>query len=379
MNLERIREELKSYDGPACRLMEVCGTHTASIVKNGIPSLLSDRIRLVSGPGCPVCVTVTSYIDRLVELSLTENTTVAAFGDLLRVRGSKMSLADAKAMGGHVQMVYSPLEMLDAAGKEKAQRFVFAAVGFETTMPVYAILMKEALHRNLSNVQLLTSLKTMPEVIRWLCRKNEGPEGTKESERSGSRTEGESERSGSRTEGESERSGGGKITGFIAPGHVCAVTGLSEYRSLAKETGLPFIVSGFEGKELLAAIYGLVRERGRGDVWNFYPEVVREEGNPGAREAVEEFFCTADAAWRGMGVIPHSGKILRPEYASFDAGSAGLTKDQVAAGCRCPEVLTGKAEPTECPLFGKVCTPSSPHGSCMVSQEGSCYNYYIGR
>ena len=366
MNLERIREELKNYDGPACRLMEVCGTHTASIVKNGIPALLSDRIRLVSGPGCPVCVTVTSYIDRLVELSLTENTTVAAFGDLLRVRGSKRSLADARAMGGQVQMVYSPLEMLDAADREKERRFVFAAVGFETTMPVYAILMKEALRRNLSNVQLLTSLKTMPEVIRWLCRNNGGPEETGSVEnRTGNAKE--SERSGSR------------ITGFLAPGHVCAVTGLSEYRSIARETGLPFIVSGFEGKELLAAIYGLVRERGRGDVWNFYPEVVREEGNPGAREAVDEFFCTADAAWRGMGIIPRSGKILRPEYASFDAGSAGLTKDRVAAGCRCPEVLTGRMEPTGCPLFGKVCTPSSPHGSCMVSQEGSCYNYYIGR
>lgn len=349
MNLERMLGALRTYDGPACRLMEVCGTHTASIVKNGIPSLLPDGIQLVSGPGCPVCVTVTSYIDRLVELCLEDHTTVAAFGDLLRVRGSKMSLAEAKAIGGHVQMVYSPMEMLDAAKKDKGQRFVFAAVGFETTMPVYAVLMKEALQRNLSNVRLLTSLKTMPEVIRWLCRNNEKTKG--------------------RT----------PITGFIAPGHVCAVTGLSEYRKIAEETGLPFIVSGFEGKELLAAIYGLVRERGRGGVWNFYPEVVREEGNPKAEEAVDEFFCTADAAWRGMGIIPHSGKLLRPEYAFFDAGSSGLTKDQVADGCRCPEVLMGRIRPTECPLFGKVCTPSSPHGSCMVSQEGSCYNFYIGR
>ena len=366
MNLERILEELRHYDGPICRLMEVCGTHTASIVKNGIPSLLSDRIQLVSGPGCPVCVTVTSYIDRLVELALSENTTVSAFGDLLRVRGSKFSLAQAKALGGHVQMVYSPMEILDAAQKEKGRRFVFAAVGFETTMPVYAVLMKEVLQRDLTNVQLLTSLKTMPEVIRWLCHHN------------GKQKENEQAGYGGDRIGTSEENVG-NITGFLAPGNVCAVTGLSEYRKIAEETGLPFIVSGFEGKELLAAIYGLVRERGDGGVWNFYPEVVREEGNSKAREAVDEFFCTADVAWRGMGIIPRSGKILRPEFDFFDAGSSGLTRDQVSDGCRCPEVLMGKVRPAECPLFGKVCTPSSPHGSCMVSQEGSCYNFYIGR
>ena len=190
MNREQLLEFLKEYDGPECTLMEVCGTHTASIVNNGIPSLLSDRIHLVSGPGCPVCVTVTSYIDRLVELSLEKDTTVFAFGDLLRVQGSDVSLAGARAIGGSVRMVYSPMEILDIAEQNPGTRCVFAAVGFETTTPVYVLLIKEALRRGLTNVQLLTSLKTMPEVIRWLCRKSEGK----------------------------------RITGFLAPGHVCAVT-----------------------------------------------------------------------------------------------------------------------------------------------------------
>lgn len=344
MNREQLLEFLKEYDGPECTLMEVCGTHTASIVNNGIPSLLSDRIHLISGPGCPVCVTVTSYIDRLVELSLEKDTTVFAFGDLLRVCGSDVSLAGARAIGGSVRMVYSPMEILDIAEQNPGIRCVFAAVGFETTTPVYVLLIKEALRRGLTNVQLLTSLKTMPEVIRWLCRKSEGK----------------------------------RITGFLAPGHVCAVTGLSEYRELAEEFQLPFVVSGFEGEELLASIYGLVREQGHGIARNFYPEVVREDGNPKAREAIDEIFCAADAAWRGMGVIPGSGKLLRPEYRRFDAGSAGLTEDYVANGCCCPQILTGDLTPCDCPLFGKVCTPSSPHGSCMVSQEGSCYNYYVG-
>ncbi len=342
--MDRLLDSLRTYEGPECTIMEVCGTHTASIVQGGIPSLLSPQIRLIAGPGCPVCVTVTAYIDRLRELALDGDHIVYCFGDLMRVRGKEQSLLDAKAQGGAVKMVYSPMEMLDRAKEDESHVHVFAAVGFETTMPLYALLIQEAIQRGLSNVQLLTSLKTMPPVIRWLGARNTD----------------------------------GRITGFLAPGHVCAVTGWGEYESLAKELGLPFIVSGFTPQALLAAICGLVRLRGKAQVRNFYPQAVSKEGNLRARDLTAQIFETRNAAWRGMGVIEGSGCILRKEYEAFDAGSDGLYEDYVPAGCCCPQILMGKMEPAACPLFGKKCMPAHPQGACMVSQEGSCYTAYNG-
>ncbi len=346
INLERIKEELKNYDGPAVKIMEVCGTHTASIVKSGIPSLLSPKIQLISGPGCPVCVTVTSYIDRLVELSMDSQNVVLAFGDLLRVKGSSKSLSDAKAEGGHVRMVYDPMETVTAAGQDPEHTYIFAAVGFETTTPVYEVMLEEAERLGLSNVKVLTSLKTMPQVISWLCE--EDLKAPKEEQ----------------------------ITGFIAPGHVCAVTGYDLFRPIAEKYQKPFVVSGFTGEQLLCTIYALIRFRGTGTVRNFYTQVVEEFGNQDAQEAVSKMFVPSDAAWRGMGVIPGSGMELRPEYAHRDAGSKGLYEDHQGTGCRCADVLMGRITSEECPLFGKVCTPVSPKGACMVSQEGSCFNHY---
>ncbi|MBQ9642440.1 MAG: hydrogenase formation protein HypD [Lachnospiraceae bacterium] len=344
LTLDTIRQELAAYDGPPVRLMEVCGTHTASIMKNGIPSLLSGKIRLISGPGCPVCVTVTAYIDRLIELAKEPDHVVLCFGDLLRVRGSRISLSDARAEGAKVRMIYSPFEALSLCRENPALQVVVAAIGFETTAPVYAALLEEAIELKLENLKLLTSLKTMPEVIRWVVRE-------------------------SRAEG--------RITGFPAPGHVCAITGYREYEELAKETGLPFVVSGFEGEELLCSIYALVRMQGQGEARNLYPRVVSYEGNTAAKAAVEKYFEVCDASWRGMGAIPGSGIALREAYAAFDAGSRALQEDHMAAGCRCADVLTGRITPEECPLFKKVCTPANPHGACMVSQEGSCFNSAI--
>lgn len=348
MNLEQIKKELRAYDGPPVKIMEVCGTHTAAIVKNGIRSMLSPRIRLISGPGCPVCVTVTAYIDRLVALAKEEDKVVFAFGDLLRVRGSRQSLSEAKAEGAHVRMVYSPMETVAAAEQDPAHTYIFAAVGFETTTPVYAVMLEEARRKKLSNVKVLTSLKTMPEVIRWLCEAD-------------------------RNVPEEQR-----ITGFIAPGHVCAVSGYDCYRPIAARYQLPFIVSGFGGEQLLLTIYGLVRERGHGIVRNFYPQVVEEYGNREAQAAVDSMFRPADAAWRGMGLVPGSGLLLRDEFLDLDAGSDGLYKDNTGNGCRCADVLMGRIESTQCPLFGTLCTPADPKGACMVSQEGACFNYYVG-
>ena len=339
--LQTVIKELENYDGDEVRIMEVCGTHTAAISENGIPSMLSPKIKLISGPGCPVCVTVTAVIDRLVELSLTENTCVLTFGDLIRVKGSKMSLADAKAEGAKVRMLYSPMESIALAKENPGTNYVFAAIGFETTTPVYAMVLEKAMAENITNLKLLTSLKTMPEVIRWVVNN------------------------------------AGGIDGFIAPGHVAAVTGEGVFRDLAKELGIPFVVSGFEGEQLLLTIYALVKMKGKGGFKNLYKQVVTPNGNEKAKECVEKYFECADSSWRGMGKIKGSGMVLREEFRTYDAGSIGLDEDHMPPGCSCEKVLVGKISPSQCPLFGKSCTPDNAHGACMVSTEGSCYNYYI--
>lgn len=341
LNFEEIIEELKNYDGEEVRIMEVCGTHTAAISENGIPAMLSPKIKLISGPGCPVCVTVTAVIDRLIELSLEPDTVVLTFGDLIRVKGTSKSLADAKGEGANVRMVYSPMETIKYAKESPGKTFVFAAIGFETTTPVYALVVQKAMEEGLDNLKLLTSLKTMPEVIRWVVNN------------------------------------AGGIDGFIAPGHVSAVTGGGIFRDLSKELGIPFVVSGFEGKQLILTIYSLMKMKGSAGYKNLYPQVVTEEGNIAAKELVDKFFVPADSSWRGMGKIPGSGMVLRDDYKRFDAGSYGLDEDNMPKGCSCDKVLVGKLRPNECPLFGKSCTPDNAHGACMVSTEGSCYNYFI--
>lgn len=333
---------LKNYDGKELRLMEVCGTHTAQIAKNGIPSLLSDKIRLISGPGCPVCVTVSGYIDRLIELAKQPDIVVVTFGDMLRVPGSRVSLAGAKAEGAKVRMVYSPMEILKLAEENREKKFVFAAVGFETTTPVYALLVKQAQQKGLHNIRLLTSLKTMPPVIEWLCR-------TKKTQ----------------------------IDGFLAPGHVCTVTGTEPFEQLARKYEIPFVAAGFEGVQLLSAIAALVKMQGKGELKNFYPSAVGREPNTEAQNKVDEIFDICDAAWRGMGVIPNSGRKLSDKYREFDAGSEFLMEDEKKnKACACAQILTGEKRPEECPLFGKVCTPDSPQGACMVSMEGSCFHSF---
>lgn len=340
LDLNPVRDYLKHYDGPDINLMEVCGSHTGAIAKNGIPSLLSDKIHLISGPGCPVCVCVSSYIDRLIELSLTENTCVVTFGDLIRVPGSQESLSIARGRGARVRMVYSPMETLDLAEKDPATTFVFAAVGFETTAPVYALLVKETKERHLSNVKLLTAIKTMPAVIDSLCSSH------------------------------------APVDGFLAPGHVCAVTGYTAYEALAKRYHLPFVVCGFTGPELLIGLTLLVKYRGQGIVKNAYPRVVTKEGNREAQALMQEVFEPAPAAWRGLGIIENSGLVLTGSYASCDAGSRDLSEDNKKnRACICDQVLTGRKKPVDCPLFKKVCSPMHPQGACMVSQEGSCFTW----
>lgn len=342
MDIKDITEFLRTYDGENLSFMEVCGTHTAAISESGIPSLLSDKIRLISGPGCPVCVTVADYIDRLCELALMENTCVVTFGDLIRVPGSESALQETKSKGGRIQMVYSPFEILDLAKQDENTMFVFAAVGFETTTPIYAVLLEKIMENHIQNIQLLTALKTMPAAIDTLCQT------------------------------------GGKIDGFIAPGHVSVITGANAFKPLAEKYGLPFVVSGFGAQELLASIYALVKLRSQGKVLNLYKSAVTESGNEKAKHLVNKYFEPCDAVWRGIGKIKHSGMALKAEYSRYDAGSRELVNDHVRnKKCRCGEVITGFVSPCECPLFSKACTPENPQGACMVSNEGSCFHYYI--
>ena len=338
-DLSYIKTYLKEYRGEPMTFMEVCGTHTASISENGIPDMLSPSIRLISGPGCPVCVTVASYVDRLVELALTENTTVVSFGDMIRIKGSERSLGDAQADGGSIKMVYSPFEIIKIAENKPDEQFIFAAVGFETTTPVYAQLLEGISENKIKNIKLLTALKTMPEAIRAVNDDS--------------------------------------ITGFIAPGHVSVITGHRLFDSLSKELGKPFVTSGFRGEELLAAIYALTKLKGARSI-NLYPSSVTYDGNIAAQKKVEKYFVRCKAAWRGLGVIDGSGLRLRDEFSEYDAGSAELVKDSlINSACSCGDVISGRKAPTACPLFGKLCTPDDPQGACMVSMEGSCFHYYV--
>jgi hydrogenase expression/formation protein HypD len=290
-----------------------------------------------------VCVTPTSYVDKAIELSLMPDTTVCTFGDLIRVPGSKETLGEAKGRGASVEMLYSPFDILEEASKNPDKNYIFAAVGFETTAPVYALLIDRIVKENIKNIKLLTALKTMPEVIDCLMEQ------------------------------------GAPVDGFIAPGHVSVITGSRMYEPLAEKYSIPFGVAGFKPEEILPAIYGIVKSYKKGRVMNFYPSVVTVDGNISAKNLIDNVFEKDDAHWRGLGNIPGSGLYIRKEYAYLDAGSHGLNEDNARnKACHCSEVLMGRIMPTQCPLYGKVCNPANPAGACMVSEEGSCRAWYSG-
>ncbi len=344
MEITQVIEYLKSYDGRQLKLMEVCGTHTAAIFKNGIRDLISPKIKLISGPGCPVCVTPTAFIDKCVSYAKAPNCELLTFGDMMKVPGTAGSLSENKAGDAHISIMYSPLEAIEKAEANPDITYVVAAVGFETTAPTYALLVKEAARRGLENIRLVTALKTAIPALHWICENQND------------------------------------IDGFICPGHVSVITGIHVYDDLAEEFRKPFVVSGFEAEHILAAIYRIVRqiEAGEGRVENMYPNAVRENGNPNALKAIEDVYEPGPAVWRGLGPIADSGLYLREEYARFDGGSRGLDEDmKLPEGCRCGDVITGRINPDQCPMFAAgTCTPMDPFGPCMVSSEGSCGIWY---
>lgn len=346
MQLNDVIAYLSHYDGRVLTFMEVCGTHTASIFKNGIRSIISDKIRLISGPGCPVCVTPTSYIDKCIEYALKKNHVLLTFGDMIKVPGENGSLSSAAGDGANIELMYSPSEVLKKAQLNPHITYVVAAVGFETTAPAYALVLQEAKRLGLKNIKLLTAIKTIMPALCWLCESDS------------------------------------TIDGFIAPGHVSVITGSKAFEPIAQSYKKPFAVAGFEAEHILTAIYDLVRQAQNEsfEVHNLYKNAVKHEGNIKAQRLLSECFEKGPAMWRGLGNIANSGLYLSHEFESWDAGSRELVHDKrLADGCRCSDVIIGKITPEQCAMFCRSCTPQEPYGPCMVSAEGACGIWYRNR
>jgi hydrogenase expression/formation protein HypD len=325
-------------------LMEVCGGHTWAIQKFGIPSLMPHTIDLVSGPGCPVCVTDRKFIDHAVALSRVPDVIITTYGDLMRVPGSSSSLNAEKGTGADVRMVYSILDALVVAEQNPNKKVVFLGVGFETTTPPSAAGLINAKKKNLKNFFLLSSHKVMPPAMAALIDE------------------------------------GVKINGYIAPGHVSVITGTSIYEPVPLNYGVGCVVSGFEPLDILQSIYMLVKQFEENDfkVEIQYKRAVTREGNVKARQAIHEVFVPRDDWWRGLGTLPLSGLAVNEEYAEFDAErmiQVEIEPTKEDKGCICGEILKGLKKPNDCALFGKACTSMNPVGACMVSHEGACNAY----
>jgi hydrogenase expression/formation protein HypD len=357
--VEEVLERIASVTDRSLIFMEVCGTHTMSAARFGIRSLLPKNVSLISGPGCPVCVTPVGYVDLALAVAREKDVIVCTFGDMMRVPGSDAederrplrNLTVERAAGADVRVVYSPLDALRIAESEPSRQVVFLGVGFETTAPALAAAIVRAQEMNLANFSMLNAAKTVPEAMNVLASSKDLA-----------------------------------LDGFLCPGHVSAILGSDIYLPYAEKYNLACAVAGFEALEMLEGIACLVAQvkEGRRRVDNCYASVVRPEGNARAREMMYRVFEPCDTAWRGIGAISGSGLKIREEYGGFDAEkrfSLTVPKPKEPKGCRCGDVLKGILRPKDCALFGTRCTPSNPKGACMVSSEGSCaasYNFEIG-
>lgn len=326
--------------------MEVCGTHTMSIYQYGLRSLLPENVRLVSGPGCPVCVTPVGYVDKAVACTADPRNIVATFGDMLRVPGSRSSLMEERAKGADVRIVYSPLDAVALAKSNPERRVIFLGIGFETTAPTIAASILEATRLGLENYLVLASHKTMPVPMDILTADPDLA-----------------------------------LSGYLCPAHVSTVIGGNAYKPLAEKYHIPCVVTGFEPADVMQGIEMLLTQvlADEGRVEIQYSRAVNWEGNPKARAIMERVFVPCDASWRGLGILPGSGLAIKPELARFDAEKAleiEAGEERENPACRCGEVLKGKLSPFDCPLFSTACTPESPVGACMVSSEGTCAAAY---
>ena len=342
---QNILWQIKNISQKKINLMEVCGTHTVSIFRNDIRKILPPNINLISGPGCPVCVTPIQYIDEIIAFSRKDNFIITTFGDMIRVPGSNSTLEKEKANGSDIRIVYSTLDALKIAYDNPFKNVVFMGVGFETTSPTIASVILKAKEEKINNFSVLCVAKIMPPAMKSLLDAEEV-----------------------------------NIDGFICPGHVSAIIGSKPYSFIASQYNIPCVISGFEPLDILQTIFMLVKqiEKNKAKVEIQYKRIVKPEGNKIALEKINRVFKIVDSEWRGMGKIPLSGLEIRDKYEQFNARKFSISVERAKeiSGCRCGEVLRGIIIPPECPLFGKICTPEDPKGACMVSSEGTCAAYY---
>ena len=343
--LEEIKRVTRKIGRPI-QLMEVCGTHTVAIFRHGIRDVIPREISLLSGPGCPVCVTSVKDVDSAIAIAKMKGVVLTTFGDMMRVPGGIQSLDDVRGEGFDIRIVYSPLDALKLALEDSSLQVVFFATGFETTSPIIAGTLLEAEQKGVKNFSIYSAHKLVPPALRALVD-----------------------------------SGDVRVDGFILPGHVSTIIGTKPYEFLASRYGKPSVITGFNAEDIIEGIYMLLRQldENRAEVEIQYTRVVKEQGNPKAVEVIWRYFEPADAYWRGIGTIPKSGLSLRKEYRSFDALERFhpvVADYPEPSGCSCGEVLRGMKTPLDCPMFATACTPESPVGACMVSTEGSCAAYY---
>lgn len=343
--VDKLVHQIRTISKKDIVLMEVCGGHTWAIQKFGIPSLMPENIRLISGPGCPVCVTDRRFLDHAVALSRIPDVIITTYGDLIRVPGSSSTLAEEKSKGADVRIIYSVLDALKIARENPSKKIVFLGVGFETTTPPSAAGLINAKKENLKNFFLLSSHKIMPPAMGALIDE------------------------------------GVAINGYIAPGHVSVITGTSIYEPLPVNYKVGCVVAGFEPVDILQTIYMLVKQHENNDykVEIQYSRAVTKEGNVKAQEAIKEVFELRDEWWRGLGTLPKSGLGINEKYAAFDAERmipVEIEPTREDKGCICGEILKGLKKPNDCKLFGTACTTSNPVGACMVSHEGACNAYF---
>jgi len=327
-------------------LMEVCGTHTMAVFRYGIKALLPQELHLLSGPGCPVCVTANDYIDKAIAYAHQDKTILVTFGDMMKVPGSRSSLSEEASEGAQIRVVYSSLEALEIARKNPSYRVIFLGIGFETTAPTIAASILMASEEQISNYLILSGHKIMPPAMRALVQDHQI-----------------------------------HIDGFLCPGHVSAITGSKIYEFLAQEYQIPCVVAGFEPLDILESIRLLLSQikSGQARVENEYRRAVTYEGNLKAQQLMEKVFSKQSASWRGIGKIPRSGLKIRKNYASFDVEAQfpiKIKESEDYPSCICGDILRGLKTPPDCSLFKKVCNPSRPLGACMVSSEGTCAAYY---
>jgi hydrogenase expression/formation protein HypD len=326
--------------------MEVCGTHTMAISRSGMRQLLPERINLISGPGCPVCVTSNRDIDHIIGIIRQYPVTLFTFGDMMRVPGADSSLQEEKSKGRDVRICYSPMDAFDFAVNNPDREVVFNAIGFETTAPLTAIIAKKAISENIGNFYIYNIHKLVPPALELLLNDEDI-----------------------------------KIDAFLCPGHVSAIIGSIPYNFIAEKYSIPCVISGFEPLDIMESLYMLLVQlyKKRPSVEIQYDRVVKPGGNPAAIAAIDEVFKPVDSEWRGIGTLPLTGLGFRREYSVLDAYSkfeVDIPEHKKPSACRCGEVLKGMIKPFDCKLFGSACTPENPIGPCMVSSEGSCAAYY---